>query len=239
MITLDVVTPLGYRPTIDGTTIAPTYSPGLPLVMAIFEMLFGPHSVFWVVPLFGGVLVLATYLLGSRVHSPLAGAVAAVLVATSPPVLFQITMPPMSDLPAAAWWALALVLIATDRRLGALGAGAAAGMAILTRPNLVPLLAIAGGLLLWRLMAARRPLWHTLQHAMLFAIFTGAACVTIGVINRSWWGSVLQSGYGSLTDLYSVANIQTNVLLYPVVIATEMPCSPADSDRRTRALEAT
>jgi hypothetical protein len=59
-VPLEWQSPLGYRPSIDGITIAPTYSPGLPLVMAVFERLFGPESVFWVVPLLAGVLIWAT-----------------------------------------------------------------------------------------------------------------------------------------------------------------------------------
>ena len=77
-VPLEVLSPLGYRPTVDGTTIASTYPPGLPLVMAVFEKLIGPASVFWVVPIFAAVLVWATYLLGARLHSPAVGATAAV-----------------------------------------------------------------------------------------------------------------------------------------------------------------
>lgn len=220
---LNVLSPLGYRPSTDGTTIAPTYPPGLPIVMAIFERMAGPQSVFWVVPIFGGVLAWATYLLGARAHGPVAGALAAVLVATSPPVLVQLTAAPLSDLPTAAWWAMAMALASLDRRVSAVGAGAAAGMAILTRPNLLPLIAIAGCLLIWRLMAARRPIGHSIQHVVLFAVFPIAACVFIGAINRVLWGSALMSGYGPLTVLFSVANIWPNLLLYPRLVATQMP----------------
>jgi hypothetical protein len=222
-LALDVLSPLGYRPSIDERTIAPTYPPGLPIVMAIFERMAGPQSVFWVVPIFGGVLVWATYLLGARAHGPVAGALAAVLVATSPPVLVQLTAAPLSDLPAAAWWAVAMALACLDHRVSALGAGAAAGLAILTRPNLLPLIAIVGGLLIWRLVAARRPIGHSIQHAVLFALFPIAACVSIAAINRVLWGSALMSGYGPLTVLFSVANIWPNLLLYPRLVATQMP----------------
>jgi hypothetical protein len=220
---LDVLSPLGYRPTIDGTTIAPTYPPGLPMVMAIFEKLAGPRSVFWVVSILGGVLVWATYVLGSRVYRPAVGASAAVLAATSAPVLVQLTSAPMSDLPAAAWWAVAFALISLDRRSSAFGAGIAAGVAILTRPNLAPLVAVAGVCLLWRLMAARRPLSLVIQHAVLFAGAPIAACLAFGAINRLLWGSALTSGHGPLSLLFSLANVWPNLLLYPRVIATQMP----------------
>ena len=213
-LALDVLSPLGYRPSIDGRTIAPTYPPGLPMVMAFFERVAGPRSVFWVLPIFGGVLVWATYLLGSRTHGSVAGALAAVLVATSPPVLAQLTAAPMSDVPAAAWWTVALVLVSLDRRASALGAGAAAGMAILTRPNLVPLTAIAGGLLIWRLDGSTTSTRALIQHAFCSRSFRSRPAL-IGAINRELWGSALLSGYGPLVSSSAVANIWPNLLLYP------------------------
>jgi hypothetical protein len=224
-ISLEALSPLGYRPSADHTTIAPTYSPGLPMVMAVFERLAGRTSVFWVVPLLGGVLVWTTYVLGRRVGGPLAGVVAAVLVATSPPVLFQLTAAPMSDLPAAAWWAVAVALAAYDRDDMALGAGIAAGLAILTRPNLAPMAVVSGGLLVWRLVAAGSPRWRAIRHMLLFALPVIAACLTIAALNRALWGSVLTSGYGSLSaqQFFAIGNVWSNLLLYPRVIATQMP----------------
>lgn len=46
------------------------------------------------------------------------------------------------------------------------------------------------------------------------------ACVAIALLNRVLWGSMLQSGYGSLSDLFSLSNIWPNLLLYPRVVAT-------------------
>jgi hypothetical protein len=224
-IPLEALSPLGYRPAVDRTTIAPTYSPGLPMVMAVFERVAGRDAVFWVVPLLGGVLVWTTYLLGRRAAGPLAGVVAAVLVATNPPVLLQLTTAPMSDLPAAAWWALALLLAAIDRRDAALGSGVAAGLAILTRPNLVPVAVVVGLLLLWRLSATGSPRWRALQQVMLFGVPAVVACLTVAALNQDLWGSMLTSGYGSLAtqSFFVVANVWPNLLLYPRVIAVQMP----------------
>jgi hypothetical protein len=224
-IPLEALSPLGYRPSADHTTIAPTYSPGLPMVMAVFERVAGRDSVFWVVPLLATVLVWTTYLVGRRVRGSLVGVVAAVLVATSPPVLFQLTAAPMSDLPAAAWWALAMALAAADRDDAALGAGIASSLAIVTRPNLTPIAVIAGGLLVWRLFAAGSPRWRVIRHVLLFALPVIAACLTIAALNRALWGSVLTSGYGSLASqrLFTIDNVWSNLLLYPRVIATQMP----------------
>jgi hypothetical protein len=223
VVSIDLMTPLGYRPSVDRETIAPSYPPGLPIVMAVFRVVAGSESVFWVVPIFTGVLVWATYLLGVRVHGPLVGAVAAVLVATSPPLLVQLTAAPMSDLPATAWWTLALGLATIERRIGALGAGAATGMAILTRPNLAPLLILVAGLLIWRLMSARRPHREVWQQVFLFGLSSIPACLAFGAINDALWGSALTSGHGTLSELFSPSNIWPNVVLYPRVIAQEMP----------------
>ncbi len=223
VVPIDVMTPLGYRPSVDGETIAPSYPPGLPIVMAVFQTLFGSQSVFWVVPIFAGLLVWATYLLGTRVHGPAVGVIAAVLVATSTPLLVQLTAAPMSDVPATAWWTLALVLATTERRGGALGAGAATGMAILTRPNLAPLLIVVVGLLVWRLISAERLRRQVWQHVILFGLPSISACLAFGAINYVLWGSVLTSGHGSLSELFSLSNIWPNILLYPRIIALEMP----------------
>ena len=189
---LDVLSPLGYRPSADGTTIAPTYSPGLPMVMAIFERCSDRDSVFWVVPLLGGVLVWATYLLGVRVHGPALGALAAVLVATSPPVLFQLTAAPMSDLPAAAWWTLALVLASLDRRDAAFGAGVVRwpgdpdasqpGAAGRDRRRPADLAADRG-------TSSRRACDPATDAVC--GCRALAACLTIAAVNRALWGSAL------------------------------------------------
>ena len=63
----------------------PTYSTGLPLVMAGLERASGRRAaVFYAVPLLGAIAVWMTGRLGARMHSPLAGAMTAVLIATSP-----------------------------------------------------------------------------------------------------------------------------------------------------------
>jgi 4-amino-4-deoxy-L-arabinose transferase-like glycosyltransferase len=90
------------------------YPPGLPLVFALFQRLGGRPAVFYAVPVLGALAVWATYLLGSFIGGREAGAMAAVLLATSPVLLFQ-DLVAMSDVPVAAWWALQLVCL-TSRR---------------------------------------------------------------------------------------------------------------------------
>src|SRR4051794_7723278 len=145
-------TPLGYRPEPDGYRIVPQYAPGLPLLMAAFKAIAGQCAMFWVVPICGAVLVFATYIIGRRIDRPIVGLAAAWLVASSPTQLFML-MAPMSDVPAAAAWAVAIACVLGDTSASAAAAGAAAGVAILIRPNLAPLAAV---ILLWLLWSSRR-----------------------------------------------------------------------------------
>ena len=57
-------------------------------------------ALFWVVPVSGAVLVLATYGIGAGLVPALVGLVAAWFVATSPIVLFML-MPAISDVPGS------------------------------------------------------------------------------------------------------------------------------------------
>lgn len=210
----EALAPLGYRATPSGTTIVPIYSPGLPLLMAVFERLAGREAVFYVVPLLGGLSVWATYLMGARLAGRMVGVSAAVLLATSPTFLIQL-MVPMSDVPVAAWWALALALLLAEGRAAALAAGFAAGAAILTRPNLVPLAVIPGALLVWRAVRERAVTGPAAQRALLFAAGVIPACIAVAIINARLYGSPLASGYGTFDYLYGWNNLWPNLGRYP------------------------
>src|SRR6266536_2040560 len=99
-------TPAGFVPSSrDRAVHVPICAPGLPLVMAAFRILH--VSEFLVVPLLGALVVWLTFIIGRRIDAPLTAACAAALVASSPTFLYQVVQP-MSDVPAAAWWLLAL-----------------------------------------------------------------------------------------------------------------------------------
>jgi hypothetical protein len=135
----------------------------------------------------------------------------------------------MSDLPAAAWWALALLLAAIDRRDAALASGVATGLAILTRPNLVPVAMVVGGIFIWRLIAAPRSRSLAVQQLLLFGLPGIAASLTIAAVNHALWGSMLTSGYGSLVDQppFSPRALWPNLLIYPRAIVTQTPIALA------------
>jgi hypothetical protein len=214
-------TPLGYRPEPDGYRIVPQYSAGLPLLMAGFKAIAGQCAIFWVVPLCGGVLVLASYAIGRRVGRPVVGLAAAWMVATSPTQLFML-MAPMSDVPAAAAWAVSIACLVGETP-SAIAAGIAAAVAILIRPNIAPLAGVILVWMLWRALAlasrrgrntaAWRDAVKRLGPAVRFAIPAAAGAIAVGVINARLYGSPLASGY-DMTDAYLVSYLLPNVQRY-------------------------
>jgi 4-amino-4-deoxy-L-arabinose transferase-like glycosyltransferase len=191
--------------------------------MAIFERVEGPEAVFWVVPLLSGLAVWATYLLGARLAGQATGLGAACLLATSPTFLAH-SLVAMSDVPATAWWALSLALLTWDRRDAALAAGLAAGVAVMTRPNLAPLLLVPVLLVVW---TGREECGaHGKQRLILLGVGVLPAVVALGLINDHLYGSPFMSGYGSLRELYSWSNLAPNLRRYPAWIVQDTPIIP-------------
>jgi hypothetical protein len=194
--------PLGYVPAPASQEIVPQYPAGLPLLMAAARVAFGYCAIFWVVPLCGGALVLATYAIGCRLERPAVGLAAAWLVATSPTLLFML-MSPMSDVPAAAAWAIAIACALGGTLMSAVGAGVAAAVAVLIRPNLVPLAVIIA---VW--LAARGA-----TTMLAFGLVASLGAIAVGAINARLYGSALRSGY-DLTDGFAIAYLWPNIQRY-------------------------
>jgi hypothetical protein len=203
-------TPLGYHPGPQEHTMVPLYSPGLPLLMAAGLHLAGTIGPYLVVPISAAVYVWFTFLLGRRAAGSIAGVFAAVLVATSPAVLFQ-TMSPMSDVPSGALWTGATVaaLGGTTRR--AMLSGLLCALGLLVRPNLAVLALVPIGAIVLDARGAQR-----LVRPMLFAVPVALAALFVAYLNVHWHGSALQSGYGPTADLYSLSRIWPNLQRYPV-----------------------
>jgi hypothetical protein len=174
---------------------------------------------------FGGRLAMA--LAGGA-----AGLIAAVWLATMPIALFE-SIQPMSDVPVTAawlacWWWIAKTSelpqlppttvnsLAETAKKGtvpflavfagiAVSAGLAAALAVLIRPNLAPLAAI---LVLWR--------FWTQSFRAVIPMIVGAlpGCLFIAWLNNKLYGSPLASGYGSLSVLFSLSFVATNVERY-------------------------
>jgi hypothetical protein len=210
----DTFMPLGYKAVFhdEVPSLVPTYSPGLPLIFAAIEAVAGWDAMFLVVPILGGLLVLATYGIGCRLGSVGAGLIGAMLVACSPAVLFML-MPPMTDVPVAAVWAAACYLLMGRGAPHALAAGLASAVAVMIRPNLVPLAAIAWAYYLPEVIA-RESRGRGIRRASLFTLGLLPGVVAIGVLNTIWYGSPWLSGYGRLSDLFAWSHIAPNFWRY-------------------------
>ena len=206
-------TPLGYRAGRTRTTITPTYSAGLPMMMALAKFVAGHCAIFWIVPLSGGVLVLATFGMGRKVGGDPAGLVAAWLLATSPSFLYML-MQPMSDIPAAAAWMAAFWCITSGTIAGAIAGGLAAALAVLIRPNLAPLAFILAlwFILEWRAKGPDRQRYLWQGAAFLAAMLPGVAVTA--ALNAFWNGSPFISGYGTFADIFSFRNFLANARNY-------------------------
>jgi 4-amino-4-deoxy-L-arabinose transferase-like glycosyltransferase len=217
--------PLGYRPADHHGTgsIVPTYSPGLPMLMAAAKFIAGHCALFAVVPLSLAASVLATYGIGRRLGSPWAGVIGGWLVATSPVVL-EVAVESLTDVPVMAAWALAFVLLMGRGAGAAVGSGLCAALAILIRPNLVPLAAPLGLWFLIRRTGANRAAAIRVRDAVLFALAVAPGIASVALINRHFYAAASASGYGDLGSMFGLPHVWPNLQRFVVWIAeTQTP----------------
>jgi hypothetical protein len=177
--------------------------------MAPFVLVGGPRAAFYVLPLFAALLVAATSVVGARFGARV-GWLSSLLVAASPIVLYQVIQP-MSDVPAAALWMLAVALATGTKPRSSVLSGLATSAAILVRPNLVPL-GITIGLFL--LLRPERNWPQRLRSATLYALASAPGCVMVALTQNAFYGSPFASGYGSLTALFSLSYVTANLARY-------------------------
>ena len=195
-------------PTVPGA-IVPICPAGLSLAMAPFIAIGGNTAAFLVVPLFGALLVGATYAAGAR-FGPRVGLASALVTAASPVVLYQLVQP-MSDVPAAALWMTAVAAATSSRPGGARWAGVAAGAAIVIRPNLVFLAVPLGAFILCR---PERAAGRRLADGAAFGIGVLAGCAVVALVNQAFYGAPLRSGYGPLAALFDAGHVVPNARRY-------------------------
>ena len=213
------MSPLGYRPG-RGTTIVPTYSPGVPLIMAAFAALFGACGPFVVSPLFAAAGVAGSYILCLRLsRNRAASTIAAVLMATSPVFVFHVMLP-MSDVATMTLWTVSLCAVTWRGVSAAAVGGVFAGLAILARPNLAPLAAAGvAAAMLWPVdpTSQERNAWRRalLRRAGAY-LLSGVvpAALSIAWLNNHLYGSPLRSGYGETRLLYAWSHATTNIRAY-------------------------
>jgi hypothetical protein len=214
--------PMGYRAATGGHVIVPSYPPGLPLMMALAERVSGPCGPYYVVPIFGGLLVWCGYLLGRRVASPAVGACAAVLLACSPPLLFHLVVP-MSDVPAAALWSAAIWAALSSGGGAPVLAGICTALAVLVRPNLAPLAIVVGAFVATSGDRQANPRASFTRAAWFAAPAIPAFCV-VAIVNWRLYGSPLRSGYDDLGETYALGHILVNARHYAAwLVASHTP----------------
>ena len=211
-------TPHGYRPSVDQSGIVPVTAPGLPLMMAAATIVAGHCAMFWVTPLSGALLVFMTFAIGRRLGSSSIGLAAAWLVATSPAVLAMLVSP-MSDVPAAAFWATAIFFALGDSSGAAVAAGLASSAAILVRPNLAPLAVV---IVCWTIVVRLKPdttdttpsVVSAFRRTALLAAGLAPGCLLVAWVNQRLYGSPFSSGYGDVNALFSLGNVGLNFRQY-------------------------
>jgi hypothetical protein len=204
---------------------APVCAPGFSLLLAPMAALGGPTALFCATPIAGALLVWLAFLAGRALAGPLAGAMSATLVATSPIVLFQVVQP-MNDITTAALW-MAVYVALLFRRWGL--AGACCGLALLVRPNLLPLALVSGVFVFSDRIPepkaeSPKPAAQSLKSGAAFCLAALPSAVAVVYLNARLYGGPLRSGYGHVANLFSLANIPTNAARYSGwLIQTETP----------------
>lgn len=209
--------PLGFRPGDRPGDIVPTYPPGLPAAMRLASIVAGDVGPFLVAPLLGAIGVVATCLLGARLHTRSTGLVAGALMATSPVWLFQIVQA-MSDVPATALWTLALLAAASSAPLAA---GLATSLAVLVRPNLFPIAAaVAVILVAWPHESPPPDMHARIKRLLRFAAVASIGAAVVAAFQWRLYGSPLASGHGSLAELFAPGNVAANIRDYAIRLLT-------------------
>ena len=194
--------PGGFIPsTVRADAAAPICAPGMAVLMAPLAAVFGQDAIFWLTPIAAAVLVLAAFAIASQLAGGAAGAMAAILTATSPIVLYQ-TVQPMNDIVTAALWLAAIACIRSSWLSGLL-----IGLAIMVRPNLAPLAAIVAIIA----VASSQDRLRVLV-TMVAASLPGV--VVMLWLNNALYGSAFSSGYGAASRLFGTAHIQANLTNY-------------------------
>ena len=118
---------------------APVCAPGFSLLLAPLIAVGGLDAAFILTPIAGALLVWLTFVAGRRLAGPIAGAMGRA-DRLEPGVVYQV-VEPMNDVTTAALWMATFAALIHRRWMLA---GLVCGLALLVRPNLLPLALVAG-----------------------------------------------------------------------------------------------
>jgi hypothetical protein len=189
----------------DPSASAPVCAPGFSVLLAPLMMLGGRDAMFILTPIAGAMLVWLTFAAGRAVSGPLAGAMAAVLIAASPAMLYQVVQP-MTDVTTAALWMATFVALL--RRHYVL-AGIGCGLALLVRPNLLPLAVVASFAAL-----GIRNRGFGIRNVTRFVVAAAPFGFLVLWLNNGLYGSPFRTGYGQLGHLFGLSALPLNAARY-------------------------
>jgi hypothetical protein len=191
---------------------SPICSPGFALLLAPLRAVGGRDAIFLLTPAAGAVLVWLTFMLGRQISGDIAGAAAAVIVATMPVLLFQIVQP-MNDVAAAAVW-MAITVLAARPEPNYAAIGAATGLAMIIRPNLAGAALPVFAWVVWTGPQAGHRMSTRWRAAARFLLWMAPGLIITAGFNHVLYGHVVASGYGNTSNLFSPAHIPSNVRNY-------------------------
>ena len=186
---------------------APVCAPGFSLLLAPLIAIGGLDAIFILTPIAGALLVWLTFVAGRAMAGPLAGAMAAVLIAASPATLYQVVQP-MNDVTAAALWMATFAALLRRRWMLA---GVCCGLALLVRPNS----AAARGRSPASPLLGIRDWGLGIRNVTRFA---GRGGFRLGCwsswLNNGLYGSPFRTGYGQLGHLFGLSVVPVNASRY-------------------------
>jgi hypothetical protein len=198
--------PGGFIPSpVEPAAASPICAPGFSLLMVPFRWVLGADGIFWITPLAAGALVWCSYLAARLLAGGAAGALAAVVVATTPIVQFQ-SVQPMNDIATAALCMAVIVAANVGESRRWVVMGALTGVALLVRPNLAPVAVVVG---LWVIERSR-----STRAVLEFAAAAFPGVLVVAFFNWTLYGSPFRVGYGSASDLFSLSYAAQNFVRY-------------------------
>ena len=205
-----IETPFGDVPGPIRGTIVSMYPLGYPVLLAAVLELCGSLAALLVGPFCAGLLAACAYLLAVQVSGPWAGVIAAALVGATPIALADVVMP-MSDVPGAAMWALALVMATRPGCGAAAAAGAATALAVMIRPYLAPIAVVIAVFIFTVSLGGTRGKFARL------ASYAGLAAIGLLIVlwsQHELYGNAWSAGYGSPGKYFSAEHVTENALAY-------------------------
>src|SRR4051812_48032251 len=117
----------------------------------------------------------------------------------------------MSDVVAAFWWSLAVLLLLDTHKRRLFGAGVAAAIACAVRPNLFAMVPVLALMAWW---------WRDWRRDAVLPLATFAAplllvATAFTLLQRYLYGSAGTTGYGAVGTLFSFSHVLPNLARYP------------------------